>query len=174
MLQVSELFLQACFNVGLQGMQKPLQKPLQDRVETPLQSIETTPKEISETQSEKWEERERELRGYYEAQLNDIKDAKRETIEAKQQTIDNLERQVQSLDVKLNKVLEQYQLAQITISNLLPSGDEPQSMEIRQTPEAEEIQEITEEQQSGKKLSTTKEYMKKKGFTDWLESMDDE
>ena len=108
--------------------------------------------------------REEQLKQYFDNQLEDIK-------EAKQQTIDLLKEQLDKTDYNLNKVLEQYSMAQLTIQNLTtPQENKP--LEISNTDEIElsldeagtdeiEVQEILQEQQKSKGgLRTTKEYYK--------------
>jgi hypothetical protein len=166
-LYVSSLFLQTYFQVD------------QATVETPLETLEIPLVKEVETESileDKYKAREQELKQYFENQLNDIK-------EAKQQTIDLLKEQLDKTDYNLNKVLEQYSMAQLTIQNLTtPQDNKP--LEISNTDEIQvtldeaeninivpgaeqsgtdeiEVQEILEEQQKSKGgLRTTEEYYK--------------
>jgi len=152
-LHISEAFLHAQFDIAGSRVADGLQKQVEDS------NADRHPPIDMQT---KWEEREKALREYHQKQVEELKQAKNETIEV-------LKDQVKSYDDKLNKVLEQYELAQITISNLIPS-------ETRTTIQ---IDDIIEEQQQGGNLTPTKEYMKKyekerqsQSFSDWLDALD--
>lgn len=162
-LQLSELFLHTFFNVEIE--------PLQGGYETYEAPIEKDNVLLVDKLEADYKAREEQLKQYFDNQLEDIK-------EAKQQTIDLLKEQLDKTDYNLNKVLEQYSMAQLTIQNLTtPQENKP--LEISNTDEIElsldeaplqnivpgadeiEVQEILQEQQKFKGgLRTTKEYYK--------------
>jgi hypothetical protein len=106
-LQVSDIFLQSYFNVALKEVETPLKQPLQTIQNTPPENSETIKQELEQ----KYEQRLSNMQMYFDKQLDEIK-------QAKQQTIDLLTNQLDKADYQLNKVLEQYQMAQLTIQNL--------------------------------------------------------
>jgi hypothetical protein len=145
-LMLSELFLQTYFSATI--------PPLQNTPEAP----EVTPVIDMQGLEQRYHQREQELKQYFNKQIEEIK-------EAKQQTIDLLKEQLDKSDYTLNKVLEQYSMAQITIQNLTaPQNDSP--IQLSQTENSQEmddefIQEIIDDnQKSETKLSTTEEYYK--------------
>lgn len=170
-LQVSDTFLQTYFNV---------------QIHTPEKATEKQPEIHSDhiaqiDLEERIQKREETLRQYYEKQIADLTDAK-------QETIDVLKNQLDQANTSLNKVLEQYQLAQLTISNLIEPKKAPNitiesNEDIQEIAEAtateitdsDIVDEIIEQQQKPTGLSTTDEYLKKnkiegtdKSFFDWL------
>jgi hypothetical protein len=167
-LQVSSLFLQTYFNVDI--------PPLQKGVEGVETEVKQEPIVSHSDMESKYEQRLEEMKRYYEKQLVDI-------TEAKQQTIDVLKEQLDKTDHHLNKVLDQYSLAQLTIQNLTtPQLDKPYSIdndeqveEVSITSDVEQIDNpdsVSEEQDSNgaihqenemtnsepKKMKTTEEY----------------
>jgi len=154
-LQLSELFLHTFFNVEIE--------PLQGGYETYEAPIENENVLLLEKLEADYKAREEQLKQYFDNQLEDIK-------QAKQQTIDLLKEQLDKTDYNLNKVLEQYSMAQLTIQNLTaPQEHKPLQISNRETIEEEiiqagaqeDIEEIIQEKQKSKGgLRTTKEYYK--------------
>lgn len=186
-LQLSEVFLSTYFNIELQGVEGPMQSRVEDDLK------ETTQPTID--LESKYEDRLQKMEQHFAKQLEEVK-------QAKQQTIDLLEKQLDKADYNLNKVLESYQMAQLTIQNLTTNHntrieidravEEPIEEVVEYTSEVvevsnkqldlvEEIDKITEEQQKPKaKLRTTEEYMNEnkpkgsnKSFADWLKQTGD-
>lgn len=193
-LYVSELFLQTYFNVEKQPLQKGVATPEKD-----ISTIENN-NEI-QTLEQKYEKRLETMQQFFEKQLNEVKDAK-------QETIDLLAKQLDKADYQLNKVLEQYSMAQLTIQNLtirqestpiriqenniedyqeteeekieiIDNEEKEQSVKFKQLDLEEEIENIIQEKQATTKpLRTTEQYMKQekpngsdKSFAFWLNKL---
>jgi hypothetical protein len=163
------------FNVEKQPLQKGY-----DKVEEKTTPLENN-NEIQDLES-KYEKRLETMQLFFEKQLEEVKGAK-------QETIDLLSKQLDKADYQLNKVLEQYSMAQLTIQNLttkqevgrieLSESVEDEYQELlednaeeveevnkepikafKQLDLEEEIENIIQEKQEGSKtLRTTEEYM---------------
>lgn len=179
-LQLSSTFIQTYFNVEIQ----PSETSHEKRHEVIHEDYSHVIKGVEF--EERLQQREENLRKYYEKQLEEIKSAK-------QETIDVLKQQLDQANISLNKVLEQYQMAQLTISNLIEPKkqdmlsidsnedvyeDDEEEETIEQSDLEEEIENIIQDQQkTTSKLRTTEEYLKSieqkgtgKSFFDWLKN----
>jgi hypothetical protein len=188
-LLVSDVFLMTYFDVQLPTPETTLEKEVgNDYQGDRKEAQEERPKEDLRTYidfEDRLSKREALLRQHYEKQLEDI-------TRAKQESIDILKEQNQNLNYNLNKVLEQYQMAQLTIKNLTePQKESYQiedvaqetSIEYDSEPEVKnDIEEIIQEQQKQEvKITPTKDYLesyqeklksevKSTSFAEWLKS----